>query len=152
MEKLFPVEFVLRDMPFDGQIHLDLHRDGSVFDLNPFSSLTRFLNQKRTTCECCRCNRLILIVELTNLAICTRIARLWISTLTGTARSLIWRFQAKTKSSWSSRTFQDELVRKIGNQNQSIRGPAVWRHINLKKHGKGPRAQGGERGKNFRGL
>jgi len=42
-EKNFPVEFLFRDMPSDGQIHLNLHRDGCYFVLipSPILSLTR---------------------------------------------------------------------------------------------------------------
>jgi len=41
--KKFSVEFLFRDMPSDGQIHLNLHRDGCYFVLipSPILSLTR---------------------------------------------------------------------------------------------------------------
>jgi len=60
-------------------------------------------------------------------AMCTRIAPLWISTLTGTARWLIW--WSRVKSLWSSRTSQ--FVQKIGNQNQSIDPQGDVTHMHL---------------------
>jgi len=43
MEKKFPVEFLFRNMPSDGQIHRNLHRDGCYFVLvpSPIFPLTR---------------------------------------------------------------------------------------------------------------